>query len=173
MAEEIPAETESDEPSAEAAPDTDQPSAEAAPHAQPPPLGGANGAELPSAEEAMGWAGAKLDEIAGTSVGRVEGVYVDAVSAEPRWLLVRMGRFGHHSAVPFSHAVAGVGRVWAPYDREMVRQAPRVDAGQPFSREQELELCRFYGMGENVGRGAEIAERPEGSVTARPAEPAG
>jgi hypothetical protein len=127
--------------------------------------------ELPGTAEALGWAGAKLDELGGGSVGRVEGVLVDAIGGDPKWLLVRMGRFGHHTALPFSHAVAGVGRVWAPYDREMVRRAPRVDAGRPLTRELELELCAYYGIGEDAGRGSEIADRPEGSVTAEPAAP--
>jgi len=127
--------------------------------------------ELPDTSEALGWAGAKLDELSGGAVGRVEGVLVDAADGKPRWLLVRMGRFGHHTALPFAHAVAGIGRVWAPYDRDMVRQAPRIDAGQPLTRERELELCAFYGIGEGSGRGAEIADRPEGEVTAEPAPP--
>ena len=131
----------------------------------------ANGAELPGLEEAIGWAGSKLDEIGGSSVGRVEGILVDADSEDPKWLLVRMGRFGHHSALPFSHAVGVIGRVWAPYDRDTVRQAPRIDAGQPLTRERELELCAFYGIDEDSGRGAEIAGRPEGAVTAKPAQP--
>jgi hypothetical protein len=126
---------------------------------------------LPDTSEALGWAGAKLDELSGGTVGRVEGVLVDAESGDPKWLLVRMGRFGHHTALPFSHAVAGVGRVWAPYARDMVRQAPRIDAGNSLTRERELELCAFYGMGETTGRGAEIAGRPEGTVTAEPARP--
>ena len=128
-------------------------------------------AELPGTDEALGWAGSKLDDMGGGAVGRVEGVLVDSESGEPKWLLVRMGRFGHHTALPFSHAVAGVGRVWAPYDRDMVRQAPRVDAGKPLDREAELALCAFYGMGEDTGRGAEIAGRPEGATTAEPARP--
>lgn len=138
-----------------------------------PAESGTNGAALPPVDEALTWAGAKLDEMSGSSIGRVEGVYVDADSDEPRWLLVRMGRFGHHSALPYSHAVAGVGRIWAPYDRDTVRKAPRVDAGEPFTRELELELCRFYGIGESAGRGAEISGRPEGTLTACPAKPDG
>ena len=126
---------------------------------------------LPETGEALGWAGAKLDELSGGTVGRVEGVLVDAESGDAKWLLVRMGRFGHHTALPFSHAVGGVGRVWAPYDRDMIRRAPRVDAGRPLTRELELGLCAFYGMGEQTGRGAEIAGRDEGSVTAEPAPP--
>ena len=127
--------------------------------------------ELPDTVEALAWAGAKLDEMSGSAIGRVEGVLVDAETGDPKWLLVRMGRFGHHTALPFSHAVAGIGRVWAPYDRDMVRRAPRIDAGQPLTRERELELCAFYGIGEDLGRGSEVAGRPEGAVTAEPAQP--
>jgi hypothetical protein len=126
---------------------------------------------LPGTDEALGWAGAKLDELSGRAVGRVEGVLVDAMSGDPKWLLVRMGRFGHHTALPYSHAVAGIGRVWAPYGRDTIRGAPRIDAGQPLSRERELELCAYYGIAEDAGRGAEIAERPDGAVTAEPAQP--
>ena len=129
------------------------------------------GGDLPDTVEALAWAGAKLDEMNGSAIGRVEGVLVDAVNGDPKWLLVRMGRFGHHTALPFSHAVAGVGRVWAPYDRDMVRRSPRIDAGQPLTREKELELCSFYGIAADFGRGAELGERPEGAVTAEPAQP--
>ncbi len=127
--------------------------------------------ELPSVEEALGWTGSKLDEMSGAAIGRVEGVLVDAEGGDPRWLLVRMGRFGHHTAIPFSHAVGGVGRVWAPYDRDTIRRAPRIDAGQPLPRELELELCSFFGIDTESGRGGEISARPEGSVTAKPAPP--
>ena len=128
---------------------------------------------LPDLREALGWAGAKLDELSGGTVGRVEGVLVDVESGDPEWLLVRIGRFGHHTVLPFSQAARGAGRVWTPCDRDMVRQAPRVDAGQPLTRERELELCAHYGMGEGTGRGAEIAGRGEGSDTAEPAPPKG
>lgn len=131
------------------------------------------GAELPSVEEAVAWTGDKIDAGSGGSVGRVEGIYLDADSGEPQWVLTRIGRFGHHSAIPFSHVVAGVGRVWAPYERDLLRRAPRVHAGRPLTREGELELCAFYGIGEEIGRGAEIADRPEGAETARPAQPGG
>src|SRR5215213_2823774 len=131
----------------------------------------AHGPELPDTVEALAWAGAKLDEMNGSAIGRVEGVLVDAMSGDPKWLLVRMGRFGHHTALPYSHAVAGIGRVWAPYPRDTIRGAPRIDAGQPLSRERELDLCAYYGIAEDAGRGAEIAERPDGAVTAEPAQP--
>lgn len=119
-------------------------------------------------EEALSWQGAKVDEIAGATVGRVEGVYVDADDGEPRWLLVRMGRFGHHSLLPLAHAAAAAGRVWAPYEREGIREAPRLEPGEELTRERERELLYHYGIPESAAIAAGVVARPEGSITARP-----
>ncbi len=124
--------------------------------------------EAPNLEEALSWSGWKLDGFSGDSVGRIEGVIADAESGEPAWLLVRMGRFGHYSVVPSALAAAGIGRVWVPYDRETLRQAPRVESGAALSREQELELLAYFRIPQDQGRPAEVAGRPEGSQTALP-----
>jgi len=72
--------------------------------------------------------------------------------------------------VPVSvrECAAAAGRVWVPHDREVIREAPAVDPAMPLNREQELQVLAYYGIPETVGRGAEIAERPEGSTTAKP-----
>ncbi len=51
----------------------------------------------------------------------------------------------------------------------MIRSAPVVDPTRPLLREHELTICAHYGIGESVGRAAEVAGRPEGSVTSQPA----
>jgi hypothetical protein len=121
----------------------------------------------PSVEDSLGWEGAKLDDIRGSGIGWVEGVYVDSEDGTPQWLLVRVGRFRHYSLLPFTHAVAGAGRVWVPYDRHAIRRAPRVDASAPLTRELELELCAHFGIVGRGGRAAAVSDRPGGSVTAR------
>jgi hypothetical protein len=124
----------------------------------------------PSAEEMAAWKGYRLDEMNGSGVGKVEGVYVDEPSGEPVWLLARMGRFGHYCLVPARDAVAGVGRVWVPYARELIRKAPRIEPGTPVERDKERKLLEHYGVGTSAaGRGAELAKRPEDAITARPA----
>jgi PRC-barrel domain len=123
----------------------------------------------PSVEEALAWAGASLDEMGGVSVGRVEGVYVDTVEGSPQWLLVRLGRLGRYSLLPFQHAVGGAGHVWVPYDRSAIRSAPRIEPGGDLTRELELELCAHFGAPEGGGRSAELRGREPGSPTARPA----
>lgn len=136
-------------------------STEATPsNATPPPL------EL---SEVRSWAGSRLDEIGGGTVGKVEGAYVDADSGKPEWLLVRLGRFGHHGLVPAREAVGGVGHVWVPYYRDAIRRSPKVDTKAPLSRERELELLSHFGIAGEVGRAAELAERDPEAITARPA----
>jgi hypothetical protein len=113
------------------------------------------------------WVGLRLDERAGTRVGRVEGVYVDAEDGSPQWLLVRIGRFGHHTLLPFPHAAAGVDRAWVAYDRDTIRGAPRVEAGGELTREAELELCAHFGIPQGIGRAAELRGRDPELPTAR------
>jgi hypothetical protein len=122
--------------------------------------------ELPSADEIKRWAGSRLDAIGGGGVGKVEGVYVDAESGEPEWLLARIGRFGRHSLVPAREAVAAVGRVWVPYPRERVRGAPRVEPGEPLDIDRETELSAHFA----IDRADRLAGRPRGAVMSRAAE---
>ncbi len=44
-----------------------------------------------------------------------------------------------------------------------------VDPNRPLRREHELAICAHFGIGEAVGRAAEVRERPEDTVTATPA----
>jgi hypothetical protein len=133
--------------------------------------GGAD-APRPGADDARDWVGHRLDEIGGGNVGKVEGFYVDESGGEPEWLLARMGRFGHYTLVPGRDAVEGVGRVWVPYTRELIRRAPRIEPGAPLSVASERELLGHYGIAVEAGRTPELAGRDDDAVSARPAEPA-
>ena len=124
----------------------------------------------PTLAEMQRWAGFRLDDMGGSTVGRVEGVYVDDETGRPEWLLARMGRFGHHCLVPARDAVAAGGHVWVPFTRDQIRKAPRQDGGKPLERDGEQQLLDHYGVGTGVtGRGAELAKREASAVTARPA----
>ncbi len=59
--------------------------------------------------------------------------------------------------------------VWAVQEEERLASAPIVDPERPLLREHELTICAHFGAGEGVGRAAEVADRPEGSVTSIPA----
>ncbi|MEX1219968.1 MAG: hypothetical protein WEB05_06235 [Solirubrobacterales bacterium] len=125
-------------------------------------------ATLPSAADVKAWEGYQLDEITGQGVAKVEGLFIDRESGEPAWVLVKLGRFGKTVPVSVRECAAAAGRVWVPHDREVIRDAPAVDPTLPLNREQEKLVLDHYGIPETVGRGAEIAGRPEGATTAVP-----
>jgi hypothetical protein len=125
----------------------------------------------PSLAEALGWTGFELDDAAGRSVGRVAGVYADAEGGAPAWLVLIAGRRRRAKTVlvPVRECAAMPGRVWAAQSRDAVLAAPAVDPTRPLLREHEAAICLHYGIGDRVGRHAEVAARPDGSITAQPA----
>lgn len=125
---------------------------------------------LPSLSEARGWVGHAVDDIGGAAVGQVHGFFVDAGGGDPTWLIARQGRLrGTLVAIPLRDCASGGGRVWVAHEAGAIRGAPVVDPSRPLLREHELTICAHYGIGEKVGRAAEVVARPEGAVTSQPA----
>ena len=123
----------------------------------------------PSLDEARTWIGNGVDDLGGASVGQVHGLFVDADGGAPTWLIVKQGRVKPTLvAVPLRDCAAAAGRVWIAHDRDAIRRAPVVDPTRPLLREHELTISAHYGAGEQVGRAAEVASRPESSVTSQP-----
>ena len=122
----------------------------------------------PGAADVKGWTGYRLDEIGGGNVGKIEGVFVDAESGEPEWLIARMGRFGHYTLIPGRDAVPAVKHVWVPYTRDQIRAAPKIDPRSGLAAGGERELLSHYGIMADAGRAAEIAERDPAEVSAKP-----
>ncbi|HEY0390490.1 MAG TPA: hypothetical protein VGC63_02140 [Solirubrobacterales bacterium] len=126
-------------------------------------------AARPSSNEVRGWAGYPVDDVGGTGAGQVHGLFVDADSGEPTWLIVKQGRFGGSLVVvPLRDCAAAAGRVWVSHPREVIRSSPVVDPSRPLLREHELTICAHYGIGEQVGRAAEVVGRPAAAVTSQP-----
>jgi len=127
-------------------------------------------ASPPSREEAMGWVGYEVDDLDGAAVGSLHGFFADAGSGEPAWLIANLGRRrARLVAIPLRNCAAAAGRVWVAHERDAIRGAPVVDPTRPLLREHELAICAHYGIGEQVGRAAEVAGRPEGAITSQPA----
>jgi hypothetical protein len=123
-----------------------------------------------SLEEARGWIGSAVDDAGGSGVGQVHGLFVDAEDGAPTWLIVKQRRLGSTLvAVPLRECAAGGGSVWIAQERGAIRGAPVVDPTRPLLREHELTICSHYGIGESVGRAAEVAGRDAGAVTSQPA----
>ena len=128
--------------------------------------------ERPGLQDVAGWKGHRLDELTGANVGRVDGAFVDAETGDPEWLVARMGRFGHHTLVPARDAVEGVGHIWIPFTREVIRRAPKVDPIASLTANEERALLDHYGIGGGAGRAAELSGREPDAVSVRPADQA-
>ena len=123
----------------------------------------------PGLQEALRWVGYRVDDIYGANVGKLEDVWVDPRGGEPRWLLVRTGRFGgHHTLIPFDDATAGAGHIWIPFERDAVRHAPEVSPGEPLDRELDARLKEHYNAA-RAGTGQPAAAAP--TPAPRRAEP--
>ena len=127
-------------------------------------------APLPNLDEAIAWEGMQIDGLGNKSLGRVAGIHVDADDGEPRWALIRLGPLAGCTAIPFEHVAEGAGRLWAAYDRDWIREAPRFRPNESLTALQELELCAHWGIGEKQGRAAEVASKDAEEITAVPAE---
>jgi hypothetical protein len=125
---------------------------------------------LPSLTEARKWVGAELSEAEGAVVGEVTGFFLDSGTGEPAWLIARVGRRRQAKliAVPLRECAGAAFGVWVAADAEALSTAPIIDPARPLRREHELAICAHFGIGEAVGRAAEVAGRPEGDVTASP-----
>lgn len=126
--------------------------------------------ERASTAEAMGWVGAEIAELGGDSIGQVQGVFVDADSGDPAWLVARLGRRRRARvvALPFANCAGAPFGVWVAQEGDAIRSAPVVDPTRPLRREHELTICAHFGIAEKVGRAAAVAGREEGEITATP-----
>jgi hypothetical protein len=133
-------------------------------------------AAVPSPAEATNWLGFEVDDVAGSRLGRVHGLFADA-GGEPAWLIVALRRrfslLGRRGAslvvLPLRDCAAAAGHVWTAHVGDVIRAAPTVDPTRPLLREHELAICAHYGISERVGRAAEVRGKAEGAVTAQPA----
>jgi hypothetical protein len=128
-------------------------------------------AAMPDLAETTGWIGADVTAMGGAPVGQAQGVFVDEESGAPVWLVVRLGQRRRRTrivAVPLGLCAGAPFGVWVADRDEKLSSAPVVDPARPLRREHELTICASYGIGEAVGRAAEVAGLLEGSITAVP-----
>jgi hypothetical protein len=125
---------------------------------------------LPTLEEALEWEGLPVDGLGNKTLGKVAGIHVDADDGNPRWALIRIGPIAGCTAIPYEHVAEGAGRLWAAYERDWIREAPRFRPHESLTAVQELELCSHWGIGEKQGRAAEVAKRDAEEISAVPAQ---
>ncbi|MCS5732439.1 PRC and DUF2382 domain-containing protein [Herbiconiux daphne] len=78
-------------------------------------------------------------------IGRISQVFVDATDGHPTWAEVHVGALGRHTTyVPLHEATWEHDDVYVPYDKDLVKNAPRPDGDKGLDTEQEQELTRHY-----------------------------
>lgn len=120
-----------------------------------------------STEKAREMIGATAYGSDGEKIGKVGQIFLDNSTGQPEWVTVNTGLFGtSESFVPLANARAEGDRVEIGYPKDLVKDAPRIDADQELSEDQETTLYRHYGIPkQRTGtESEEAATRPPGAV---------
>ena len=84
----------------------------------------------------------------GEKIGSIGQVYLDDQTGEPTFVTANTGLFGlKQSFVPLQGARVENGDLIVDYDKETVKDAPRIDDDGSLTPEEEDELYRYYGLG--------------------------
>jgi hypothetical protein len=119
-----------------------------------------------------------VDQDAAT-VGTITAFYLDRATNLPTWALLHTGWFTDaQTFVPLTHAVETNEEIRVPYPKAFIQQAPRIQAHQELSPDDEVVLSAYYRLDDHRGAIADRRLGPEPAVpdpaggSTAPAEPA-
>src|SRR5829696_4534587 len=102
---------------------------------------------MPDLDTVRSWQGATMVDSDGDKIGTIDAIYVDDQTGEPEWALVNTGLFGTKSSfVPLAQATSSGDQVQVPYDKQLVKDTPRIDPDQHLAEAEEQQLWRYYGL---------------------------
>jgi uncharacterized protein (TIGR02271 family) len=102
---------------------------------------------MPDLDTVRTWQGRTLVDRDGDRIGTIDAIYLDDQTGQPEWALVTTGLFGTKASfVPLTQATPTDQDVRVPYDKQLVKDAPRVDPDQHLSEAEERQLWRHYGL---------------------------
>jgi uncharacterized protein (TIGR02271 family) len=127
-----------------------------------------------------GLIGANVIDSDGDKIGTAAQIYVDTTTGEPNWATVRTGLFGtSETFVPLANANVRGDEIHVAFQKQFVKDAPRIDADGDLSPEDERILYDYYGMGYDdtfvgtaegdVGRAGDFDDSRRGSAESRAA----
>jgi len=115
-------------------------------------------------EDARALRGQDLIGQDGDKLGKIEEIYLDTDTNQPEWALVTTGLFGtKQSFVPISGASRDGDTITVPFDKDTVKDAPKVDPDGRLSGSEEAELYRHYGMSYSGDSGSGNGDSGAGS----------
>src|SRR5215216_5509452 len=108
---------------------------------------GREGTQMPDLDTVRGWHGRTLVDRDGSRIGTIDAIYLDDQTGQPEWALVNTGLFGTKASfVPLAQATQTDQDVRVPYDKQLVKDAPRIDPDRHLSEAEERQLWRHYGL---------------------------
>jgi len=114
------------------------------------------------------WLNRTVIDPSGSKVGTVTDVYVDDQTKQPDWLAVSTGLFGTKvSFVPIEGARVERDDVVVAYDKEMIKDAPRVEADGALSVDEEQTLYAHYGRSYAPYTGGEAPSSDDDALAQR------
>ncbi len=98
-------------------------------------------------QETQTWKGRKVVDADGDKIGTIEEIFLDRHTGEPAWATVKTGLFGLKSSfVPLAGAqLTDDDELRIPIDKELVKDAPKVEADGELTPEEERRLWQHYG----------------------------
>jgi uncharacterized protein (TIGR02271 family) len=98
-------------------------------------------------DTATRWRGRTAVDEQGEKIGKVEEIYLDQRSGKPEWALVHSGLLGtKRHFVPLSGADDVEDGVRVPVSKQVVKDAPSVEADGELSQTEEARLFEHYGV---------------------------
>lgn len=92
--------------------------------------------------------GATAYDNSGEKIGRVGQLYIDDETGEATWVTVSTGLFGlSESFAPLQGAEFDGKDIRLKYDKQTVKDAPRIDKDQHLELDEQRDLYRHYGFG--------------------------
>jgi uncharacterized protein (TIGR02271 family) len=102
---------------------------------------------MPDLDTVRTWQDRIMVDADGDKIGNIDAIYVDDQTGEPEWALVNTGLFGTRATfVPIAQATPAGDQVQVPYQKQRVKDAPRIDPDQHLSESEEQQLWRHYGL---------------------------
>jgi uncharacterized protein (TIGR02271 family) len=90
----------------------------------------------------------------GDKIGSIGQVYLDDQTGDPSFVTANTGLFGtSQSFVPLQAASVRDGDIVVNYDKDTVKNAPRIDDDGSLSPEEEDRLYEYYGLGGGTAGG--------------------
>jgi uncharacterized protein (TIGR02271 family) len=102
---------------------------------------------MPTTTDVRAWIDQQLVGPDHDKIGKIDQVYVDRQTGEPKFVSVKTGLFGSNvSLVPIEQAQGHDDHVEVPYSKDQVKDAPNIDADAELSEAEEQRLFEHYGL---------------------------